>query len=388
MHSAVSALATIAGRAMSELLSQEDVARLLVSRSPEARAETVTKVARQFSSGSLSRRERAIAEDIFRALVNDAETLVREALANHVKDAEDLPHDVALALARDTDSVAAPILKYSTSLSDADLVDIVRHFGSAKQVAIASRETVSSGVADALVEKGDEEAVVALVGNDGADITEDSLQKVLTDWGDNERFHSPLVERQQLPVSVAERLVALVSEQLQDHLVAHHELPPTVAADLALQSRERATIGLASGDDDDIQELVDHLAVNGRLSATLLLRSLCMGDGRFFEFGIARLAGIPVANARTLIHDSGPLGLQNLYTKADLPEALMAAFRIAVDVAHETELDGGERDQERYSRRMIERVLTQYEDIGADNLEYLLTRLGKLASPHSVATTE
>ncbi len=58
------------------------------------------------------------------------------------------------------------------------------------------------------------------------------------------------------------------------------------------------------------------------------------------------------------------------------------AARAAVDVARETDYDGGENDRERYSRRMIERILTQYGDLGvefdSDDLEYLLTKMNEL----------
>jgi hypothetical protein len=43
------------------------------------------------------------------------------------------------------------------------------------------------------------------------------------------------------------------------------------------------------------------------------------------------------------------------------------------------EYDGGENDLERYSRRIIKRVLTQYGDLGVD-LEYLLKKNGQPAS--------
>lgn len=370
---------------MAHTLDQSDVARLLDNPTPEARAETAGKVARQFASGSLSPAEREIAEDIFRQLVEDAETRVREALSEHIKDAENLPHDVALKLAQDTDSVAEPILRHSAALTDSDLIDIVQNYGPSKQVAVARRETVSSAVSEALVETDNEDAVVALVENKGADISERSLNKVVDKFGQNQRFHAPLVQRNELPVSIAERLVSMVSERLQDHLVANHDLPPSVAADLALQSRERATMGLVSGSGEAAAELVDHLALQGRLTPTLMLRAMCMGDTVFFEIAMARLAGVELLSARLLIHDSGGLGLKSLYDKGGLPELLYPAFRIAVDVARETELDGGADDLARYSRTMIERILTQYQDIGADNLDYLLTRLSKLSSPQSLA---
>ena len=88
-------------------------------------------------------------------------------------------------------------------------------------------------------------------------------------------------------------------------------------------------------------------------------------------------------NTRNLIHDSGPLGLKAIYDRAGLPEGQYPAVRAAIDVARETDYDGRECDRERYSRRMIERILTQYGDLGvefeSDDLEYLLAKMAQLA---------
>ena len=58
------------------------------------------------------------------------------------------------------------------------------------------------------------------------------------------------------------------------------------------------------------------------------------------------------------------------------------AVRAALDVSRETEMDGGENDRERYARRMIERIMTQYDDLGVEfessDLEYLLTKMDEL----------
>jgi hypothetical protein len=45
-----------------------------------------------------------------------------------------------------------------------------------------------------------------------------------------------------------------------------------------------------------------------------------------------------------------------------------------------TEYDGGEKDRERFASKVIERVLTQYEDMDAENLDYLLRKLRQLAA--------
>lgn len=367
---------------MTKTLTEADVVRLLTDPSGETRAEMAGKIAKGFAVDSLTARERQIAIDIVRAMVKDAEVRVREALAQNLKSSGELPHDIALTLARDVESVALPVLEFSTVLTDDDLLEIVRRSSGKKQVAVARRKKVSSPVAEALIESRNGEAVATLVSNEGADLSEAALQRVLDSFGNEEAVHGSLVHRSNLPITVAERLVALVSENLREYLVTHHELPAAVATDLVLESRERATVNLLppGAESADVQQLVQQLRVNGRLTPSLMLRSLCMGDMQLFEAGLATLARTSLANARILIHDGGTLGFKSLYMRAALPERLYPAFRVAVDVWRETDFDGGERDRERHVCRMIERILTQFEDVGQENLDYLLKKLHQLAA--------
>ena len=41
-----------------------------------------------------------------------------------------------------------------------------------------------------------------------------------------------------------------------------------------------------------------------------------------------------------------------------------------------TEFDGGERDHERYRARVISRILTQFEEFPAEDLDFMLEKLG------------
>jgi hypothetical protein len=44
----------------------------------------------------------------------------------------------------------------------------------------------------------------------------------------------------------------------------------------------------------------------------------------------------------------------------------------------ETPFDGGAKDRERYRVKVIERILTQYEDFNPEDLNYLLDKLSDL----------
>lgn len=365
---------------MTEQLTQADVAHLLSDPSVDARAGAAAKIAGQFDAGSLNATERGLAEEIFRVMMRDAALRVREALSQNLKACAFLPHDVARTLAQDVAAVSVPVLEASEVLTDTDLIEIIQSQGTEKQLAISRRNRVSEKISDALVETGEATVVASLVRNTGAAISEKTLHKVVDGFGEDASIQGPVVHRMQLPVSVSERLVALVSDKLQDYLVTHHDLPPDAASDLVLQSRERATLGLLGGQSDEpsVESLARQLQENNRLTPGIILRAACVGDIDFLVASLAVSTGVPFQNAYQLIFDKGTLGLQAIYGRSSLPENLYPAIRIAIDVASETDYDGNALDQERYSRRIIERILTQYEDLQGDDIEYLLGKLSKL----------
>jgi len=109
----------------------------------------------------------------------DAAELVRRALAVTLKSSEILPHDVAVKLARDVESISLPLLNFSPVFTDDDLSEIVRLGGPVRQLAIAKRPALSEKVTGALVEYGSEDAVETVCANDDASFSETVLQRAL-----------------------------------------------------------------------------------------------------------------------------------------------------------------------------------------------------------------
>ena len=369
-------------------LTQRDVERLLTDPSVDARADTVRKIAEDFQDQSFSPEQREMALQIFEIMTKDAEIRVRMALSEHLKECPDIPRDIAMALAQDVDAVAVPFLEFSEALSDADLIEIIRSVGDVKQCAVARRPSVSSELAESLVEQGSERVVTTLMNNEGATVTEETLDLALDRYAQSEAVSGAVTRRPGLPVHIAERLVNQVSESLERHLANRQSLSPDLTSDLILQVRERATLGLIDPrfGIGDAEQLVRSLEENGRLTGSIILRALCFGDIGFFEAALARLARVPLANARILVHDANRRGIQGLWDKAGMPKALFPAVVVGIEIVAEMGYDGEAHDRERFRRRMLERVLTQCEGtdpskprIDPENLEYLLRKLGDLS---------
>jgi len=279
------------------------------------------------------------------------------------------------------ESISLPMLNFSPVFTDADLIDIVRLGGPVRQLAIARRPTLSRKVTDALAEHGNERALAAACANDNADFDEAGLQTVIGRFETSERVLAAVAYRTVLPLSVSERLVSLVSDQVRAHLISHHALTPEVALQIAMGATERATVDLVdqAGRAADIRAFVVHLNQNKRLTASVLLRGLAHGHMTFFEWGVAELAGVPHHRTWLMIHDAGPLGLRAIYERAGLPARLFPAFRAAVDTFHAMEFDGGHRDIERFQERMLQRFLTQSQSAAREDVDYLLDKMDQLS---------
>jgi len=368
-------------------LTEDDLRMLVKGPTADERALAAHKLCRAMDRDNMSRQEMAQAHEILRLMAKDAAELVRRALAITLKASPVLPRDVALKLARDVESIAAPVLNFSPAFSDEDLIDIARTGGAARQEAIARRHNLPAAVASALTDVGCEESVRLVCANDNADLGENALQTAISRYETSQPVLTAIAYRKVLPMSVTERLVDLVSDQVRRHLIEQHSVSPAVAQQIATAASERAVVDLVdqAGRAGDMGAFVAHLNKNGRLTASLLLRALAQGQMALFEWGISELAGVPHHRTWLMIHDAGPLGLKAIYERAGLPARLFPAFRSGVDTFHAINADGAARDKERFQERMLQRFLTQPQQAPKEDVDYLLEKMDRLASQARVA---
>ena len=363
-------------------LTDEDLRMLVKGPTEDQRALAAHKLCRAIDRDDLTREELARAHEILRLMARDATDLVRRALAVTLKSSPLLPRDVAMRLARDIETIATPVLNFSPAFTDEDLIEIARRGGPVRQVAIAKRPSLAEGVAGVLVEVGCEEAVRLVCANDNAALSEGDLKTAIGRFDRSQPVLTAIAYRKILPLAVTEKLIALVGDNVREHLIAHHAVSPELARQISAGARERVTVDLVDQAEraGDIGAFVAHLNRNGRLTASLLLRALAQGQMGLLEWGIAELSGVPHHRTWLMIHDAGPLGLKAIYERAGLPARLFPAFRSGVDTYHAMNADGGLRDRERFQERMLQRFLTQPQTIPREDVDYLLDKMDRLAA--------
>jgi uncharacterized protein (DUF2336 family) len=359
-------------------ITREDIDLLVREPSPSIRVRITDKIATGYNAGVFSESETKLANEIFRLLLKDTEVKVRRLMAERLKSNMQVPHDVVWGLANDKPVVACAMLQYSHVLREDDLVAIARATSdSVKLQAIARRESISRELSHALVQTRARDVTRELLANRNAQLAETSLELVLDEFARDHDVMEELVVRGGLSYAFAEKVFAHVSDSLKKQLTRKYRLSRHVVEEVTVNARETAVLQFMSPwmSQHEINLLVDQMYRHKRLTDSAIIRSLCIGDLRFFETAIAKRVGIPISNARILLIDPGPLGFKALYESARLPASFYKAVHAMLHFALEETQYGHYRTTD-FCQRMVERITeaTQFTEI--EHMDTLLTMIG------------
>ena len=360
-------------------ITREDIELLVREPSPAMRQRICLKISNGYNSGTYTDSETKLANEIFRLLLKDTEMKVRMLIADALKDNMQAPHDIIWQLANDRNEIAVPILECTHVLSEEDLIAIARATREhPKLKAIAGRESVSKPLAHALIEKRNLDVTNLLLANKGAALAETSMEIILEEFARENSVMEELVMRGGLSYAFAERLFATVSDTLKKQMTRKYRMNQHVVEEVAVSAREIATLQFISPwmSQNDINHLVDEMHKNKRLTDSVIIRSLCIGDLRFFESAIAKRVGIPASNARILLIDPGQLGFKALYESSALPASFYEAVRVMLRLALDETQYGNYRTND-FGAQLVAKIRSAGYDRTIENMETLLQMVGR-----------
>jgi uncharacterized protein (DUF2336 family) len=290
--------------------------------------------------------------------IGDGAVRVRQTFAEAVKDLPSLPRDAALALARDFESVAIPILRHSPALTASDLIALVKLGTMPKQVAVSGRADVPALVADTIVEAANVEAIATLLENPHADICERLLRRIHEEWGHIDFIEQALASRTGLPNDLASRL-----------------------AWASLPSVERV------GADARERRITDAVA-RSELALREILKALLVGDHLFATEVLARLAKMTEAVTATLLCDRGAIGVRALLRAAGLDLRYAGVLARAIATLREARYGIDTEERRAHAGRCLTRIITRERDLGVEQsaeLAMLLEGLCPAPAAHPCA---
>ncbi|API51657.1 hypothetical protein BMW22_08495 [Rhizobium leguminosarum] len=291
------------------------------------RARAANALGRAYLQSEMSADERAAAEMAMTFLLDDPSPRVRLALAEAIAWSPNAPRNLILSLAEDQPEVACHAVTCSPLLSDADLVDLAARGNGTTRMLIAARAHVTRPVSAALAEVGDEEELLCLLENDGAVISSLSLKRIAERLGDCCDIRNLLLDRSDLPADARQLLTQHVSNALVGLPLAQAAIGLQRLQRISHEATEAAIVSIA-GDiaSREIPDLVQHLRLNGRLTPSFLMHTLCAGKVDFFAGAIVDLTACSERRVRSILATGRMHAVRALYESAGLPRDISVIF--------------------------------------------------------------
>jgi uncharacterized protein (DUF2336 family) len=163
----------------------------------------------------LTASESLIAYDILNRLYPDAQAHVRRKLAELFAVRDDVPHELILMLANDQIDIARLVIMHSPLLGDEDLIKVIVERTREHRMAVSIRQHISAKVADVLVYLGDEDVMINLAHNAGAELSEHALKRLVTASRTTTNLQDPLLKRPEMRADLAAMMYQWVGQALR-----------------------------------------------------------------------------------------------------------------------------------------------------------------------------
>jgi len=269
---------------------------------------------------------------VLELLAQDQITVVRQVLADAVKDVAEIPADIIRTLANDVEiDVSGPVLEHSPVLTDADLVKIIQtSSANGAANAIARRDNLQNMVADAIVATDDNSAIADLLGNTSAQIREETLNDLIDRAPGVELWHQPLVGRPQLPKGAAVRMARFLADNLLTELQQRADMDASTLRRVKSVVDNRLSGGadveqtVPQGAQDFLQSeppmnMVMRLFNARKLDSDMVEKALMSSDHGFVFAALIIKAGIEPNTGKKIFTEKNPKGIVALCWKAHLP---------------------------------------------------------------------
>ena len=283
---------------------------------------------------------RRMTYDALQTLARDQAVMVRKIIADTLKDMVDAPAPIIRQLARDAEMVVAgPVLRYSPVLNESDLLEIIEtSSGKAALSFISKRHKPGYSVSDAIVARGDREAIGHLLANTSAQIREETLNRLIDMAPDIEDWHTPLVQRPKLPGLAASKLARFVADTLLTVLENRRDLDTDQIRAVKDAVRQRIETGELKRDDDGgnegetILEKARRLHEEGNLAPEDIATSLGANDLKLVRAALAVRSGLTLEAVGKVLGTQSAKGVVSLCWKARLPADM--SVKIQVTLGH------------------------------------------------------
>lgn len=307
-----------------------DLAR---AESSDMRRELLREVTDLFfhSGSALSEREDRLFEEVMIGVARDLSDEGLVEVAERMATSARAPRTLIKNLAARSIRVSEPVLRQSPVLTDTDLIEIVENQSEEHVRAIAMREVVSTNVADAIVDRGDDITVNTLLGNEGATIGRQTMEKVVERARESILLHDNLILRRDLPIDLMNEMYFAVATRLRQVILERNAHADPAEVELALSKAHARISKIAIAENAEAsaaRRRIEELQSRKALTPAALISLYRERNFMAFAYGLAELTGVDYPTVQGILDRKDMDGLAMVCRAAGMERPLFVTIAI------------------------------------------------------------
>jgi uncharacterized protein (DUF2336 family) len=232
-------------------------------------------------AGNTDATQIALFDEVLGRLVDEIEMRARAAVSRQLAPIDRAPPKVVRRLAGDgAIEVAAPVLRGSQGLGDAELAAVARSMGPPHLLAIAQRSAVAATVADILVARGDMSVLQAVAANSRARLSHVALATLVSRAAGDDALAATVRRRADIPDGPLRRRIEQAAESVgrrtrgkggpnaTDEALANISAETRAAIAAAYRDAQNVVLALVRADKLE-ESAVVAFAANGQVEETV-----------------------------------------------------------------------------------------------------------------------
>lgn len=306
----------------------------------------------------------------------DPEKEVRRTLANGLAGLVNLHADILFSIIADDDDVALPFLAATPALNPWHMLAVLRVGDAARQQTVVLRSDFSSEAMAHVVKSAPLEVCLRLFENPALHLDDRAYHGLYTRFGQVPEMLELLLARPNLPLDIRILQAKRASNRMQQLMAERGWMNDNEACELVADAEETAILRiLVEASNDELARAIPFLVSKKMLTPSIILRAAAIGEMKMVQWSLAHLAGVSLARAHDLMLGRGFMGLKSLHGKSGLPQSCYGLLMAACDVMKDAREEGLALDPEGFGRRLIEALMTRYENMQSGergkNLEFI-----------------
>jgi uncharacterized protein (DUF2336 family) len=281
---------------------------VLASRGVGERSRVVRQVADLFltQSASYSAEQVDLFDSVIMKMIGQVDEAVRLYLSERLAAVDNAPREVIRDLASDEAiTVAGPVLTQSSALEEEFLIESARSRSQEHLIAISSRKSIGQRVTDVLMDRGNDQVVMTLAQNNGAELSERGYSAMVERARDDRQLAQAVWNRPDIPRPHLTALFEEASEAVRCQLEAEggRKVEEIAAAVRLARQQLEETSQQKSSAYADARKRIVALKETGGLSEAHILSFARQGQFEEVVIAVSELGALPAIDTERMILD-------------------------------------------------------------------------------------